>query len=261
MTEIPVFDLEGRVGKEITLPTVFNVAIRPDIIKRVVIALQSHRFQPKGRDVLAGKRTTAISLGAGYGLARIPRVKGRGYPRALSGAFAPGTVGGRGAHPPVPWRKIWKKINKQERRLAVKSAIAASGKKELVLARGHHAENVPCIPLVVVDELQKLKKAQEVKKVFVNLGLWPDIERAKKGIKVRAGKGKMRGRRLKKRKGPLIVIKKDEGIKKAASNFPGVDIVEVRSLNAELLAPGTHFGRLVVWTESAFKELDNLFRR
>jgi large subunit ribosomal protein L4e len=261
MTAVPIFDLEGKIRKEVELPAVFATTIRPDIIKRVVVALQSHRFQPKGQDMLAGKRTTAISLGAGYGLARVPRVKGRGYPKALSGAFVPGTVGGRGAHPPVPWRKIWKRINKKEKRFAIKSAIAASGKKEFVLARGHRAEKVPHIPLVVSDELQKLKKAREVKEVFANLGIWPDIERVKKGTKVRAGKGKMRGRRLKRRKGPLIVIEKDEGIKKAVSNFPGVDIIEVRNLNAELLAPGTHFGRLVVWTESAFKALDNLFSR
>ena len=56
-----------------------------------------------------------------------------------------------------------------------------------------------------------------------------------------------------------IVITEDLGIVKAASNLPGVNVVKVEDLNAELLAPGTHPGRLVVWTESAFISLDKVW--
>ncbi|NIA12323.1 MAG: 50S ribosomal protein L4, partial [Nitrospiraceae bacterium] len=35
----------------------------------------------------------------------------------------------------------------------------------------------------------------------------------------------------------------------------GVDVVMCDRLNAELLAPGTHAGRLTIWTESAIAEL------
>ena len=42
------------------------------------------------------------------------------------GAFAPGTVGGRRAHPPKS-EKIWsKKINKKENAKAIRSAISAT---------------------------------------------------------------------------------------------------------------------------------------
>jgi len=33
----------------------------------------------------------------------------------------------------------------------------------------------------------------------------------------------------------------------------------LENLNAELLAPGTHPGRLTVWTKSAFEKLETVF--
>jgi large subunit ribosomal protein L4e len=199
---------------------------------------------------MAGKRTTAESWGVGRGLSRVPRL--RDSSRA---AFAPGTVGGRLAHPPVVEKKIYKKIPKREKRLALFSAIAATAQKEIVEARGHIIDSVPEIPLIVTNSLESVKKTKDLKNALVNLGVWPDIERVKGSIKVRSGKGKMRGRRIKMAVGPLIVVSKDDGIVKAARNFPGVDIVKVRDLNPELLAPGCHPGRLTIWTNSSIEEL------
>lgn len=245
-----VFDLDGKQVDRIRLPDIFRTPFRPDVIKRAVIAIQSHSLQPKGRDPMAGKRTTAESWGVGYGLSRVPRL--RDSSRA---AFAPGTVGGRLAHPPVVEKKIYKKIPKKEKRLALFSAIAASAQKEIVEARGHIIDSVPEIPLIVTDSLESVKKTKDLKRVLINLGVWPDIERVKGSIKVRSGKGKMRGRRIKMAVGPLIVISKDDGIVKAARNFPGVDVVNVKDLNPELLAPGCHPGRLTIWTVSSIEEL------
>lgn len=248
-----VFDLDGKHVGRIRLPDIFRTPFRPDVIKRAVIAIQSHSLQPKGRDPMAGKRTTAESWGVGHGLSRIPRL--RDSSRA---AFAPGTVGGRLAHPPVVEKKIHKKIPKKEKRLALFSAIAATAQKEIVEARGHIIDSVPEIPLIVTDSLESVKKAKDLKKALINLGVWPDVERVKGSIKVRSGKGKMRGRRIKMAIGPLIVISKDDGITKAARNFPGVDIVNVRDLNPELLAPGCHPGRLTIWTSSSIEELKKI---
>jgi len=245
-----VFDLDGKQVDRIRLPDIFRTQFRPDVIKRAVIAIQSHSLQPKGRDPMAGKRTTAESWGVGYGLSRVPRL--RDSSRA---AFAPGTVGGRLAHPPVVEKKIYKKIPKKEKRLALFSAISASAQKEIVEARGHIIDSVPEIPLIVTDSLESVKKTKDLKRVLINLGVWPDIERVKGSIKVRSGKGKMRGRRIKMAVGPLIVISKDDGIVKAARNFPGVDVVNVKDLNPELLAPGCHPGRLTIWTVSSIEEL------
>jgi len=245
-----VFNLEGKRVGRIRLPEVFKTSLRPDVIKRAVIALQSHRLQPQGRDVLAGKRTTAESWGVGHGMSRVPRLR-----EMRRAAFAPGTVGGRPTHPPVVPRKIEKKIPKKERRLALYSAIAATASKELVTGRGHAVEDVPSFPLVVTEDIQGLRKTQNLKEVFVNLGVWPDVYRVRESIKVRAGKGKMRGRRRKMAVGPLIVVSKDDGIIEAAGNIPGVDVALVKDLNAELLAPGAHPGRLTIWTKSSIEEL------
>lgn len=259
-SKVHLYNLKGEVVGEISLPKVFSTPIRPDLIKRAVLSILSARRQPYGTDPGAGKRTTAESWGTGYGVARVPRVKGRRHPAAGRGAFAPMTVGGRRAHPPKSERIFLERINRKEKKLATCSAIAATAKPELVKRRGHHIDKVPEIPLVVTDEVQKMKSAREFREFLVALGLWNDVMRAKKRMgKVRAGKGKMRGRRRKRARSVLIVVEKDEGISMAARNYPGVDVSLVKNLNAELLAPGGHLGRLTVWSESALKSLDKLF--
>jgi large subunit ribosomal protein L4e len=250
-----VFDLRGKKVGKVRLPQIFKTSARPDVIKRAVVAIQSHRFQPQGRDVLAGKRTTAESRGVGLGISRVPRLKGRGQRAAL----APSVVGGRATHPPVVEKRIRKRIPRKEMRLALRSAVAATGSKDVVASRGHMVDDVPDFPLVVVDEIQGLKRTKEVEEAFIHIGVWPDTFRVKESRKVRAGKGKMRGRKMKQAVGPLLVIAKNEGVAEAARNLPGVDIVSVRNLNVELLAPGTHPGRLTVWTSSAFEMVDELF--
>lgn len=259
MKKIPVHDLKGKPGKEISLPAVFDTPIRPDIIKKAVIALQSHRIQPQGRNPMAGKRTTALSRGTGLHLARIPRVKGSGYSRAGQGAFAPGTVGGRQAHPPKAEKQIKKRLNEKERSLAIISAIAATADKGTVALRGHVVAEVKEFPVVVSDKLQTLDKAVQVKNALEGLGVWPDVLRVKNSRKIRAGRGSSRGRKMKQAVGPLIVVSEDKGIGKAARNHPGLDVVTVGQLNTESLAPGTHPGRLTVWVESAIKNLDKIF--
>ncbi|MBX5320659.1 MAG: 50S ribosomal protein L4 [Candidatus Bathyarchaeota archaeon] len=254
---VKVFDLDGKPAGKIKLPPIFETPIRPDVIKRAVLAIQSARFQPQGRDPMAGKRTTAESRGVGLGIARIPRIKG---PRG-TGAFAPGTVGGRLAHPPTSEKKIVKKIPRKEKRLALFSAIAATASKEMVVSRGHSVEGIPQIPLVVANELEGLKKTRDVEETLIKLGVLADLYRVRESIKVRAGKGKLRGRKMKQAVGPLIVVAEDKGVGEAARNIPGVEVVPVKSLNAEVLAPGTHPGRLTIWTASAIETLDKLYCR
>jgi len=249
-----VFDLKGKATGKVRLSQIFKTPLRPDVIKRAVIAIQSHRFQPQGRDVMAGKRTTAESRGVGLGISRVSRLKER-----QTAAFIPSAVGGRNAHPPLVEKKIRKKIPRKEMRLALQSAIAATASKEIVASRGHVVDEVPDFPLIVTDGIQELNKTKDVRGTFLQLGIWPDIYRVRESRKVRAGKGKGRGRRIKQAVGPLIVINENKGIAEAARNIPGVDIVKVDSLNVELLSPGAHPGRLTMWTNSAFEKLDKLF--
>jgi len=250
-----IFDLDGKAVGKLRVPAVFKTPLRPDVIKRAVVALQSRRFQPQGRDPMAGKRRSVESLGAGHGLSRFPRLKAGGQ----RSVFAVGTVGGRSAHPPVVEKKIVKKLPRKEMQLALRSAVAATGSKKIVASRGHIAEDVRDFPLVVADDIQGLKKTSEVEEVFLKLGVWPDIYRVKESIKERAGKGKRRGRRMKHAVGPLLVIAEKRGVVPAVQNLPGVDVSSVDNLNVELLAPGTHPGRLTIWTRSAFEKLDEIF--
>ncbi|MFW9809506.1 MAG: 50S ribosomal protein L4 [Candidatus Thorarchaeota archaeon] len=262
MASVKAFTLKGKVIKErVTLPSHFDTPYRPDVIKRAVLAVQSRKRQPHGVDELAGKRNTAQSWQTGHGRSRMPRIKGSGTSAANKAGFAPGTVGGRVAHPPEARKVLVERINTKENRLAIRSAIAASANPEFVKARGHKIENIPQIPMVVSDKLESMSTTKEVFEALILLGLGDDLDRASNGRNIRAGKGKMRGRKMKTPKSLLIVVGTDSGIGKAARNLPGVDITEVHGLNAELLAPGTHPGRLVVWTRSAIDRLqkENLF--
>jgi large subunit ribosomal protein L4e len=254
---VGVYSIEGNKVGELELPPVFKTEPRPDLVRRAFLSEVSTKYQPKGVDPMAGKRTSAETWGKGFGVARVRRVKGSRHPSAGRGAFAPFTVGGRRAHPPKTEEVLEEKINKKEYLLALKSAIACTAKKELVLARGHKCEP-PELPLIVSKEIEELKKTKEVKGVLEKLGVWQDVERAKAGKRIRAGKGKRRGRKYRKPVGPLVVVGDDKGISKAARNLPGVEVVGVKELSVEKLAPGGVPGRLTVWSESAIRQLEEI---
>jgi large subunit ribosomal protein L4e len=245
--DLNVIDLSGKTAKKIS-SRLFDEPFRPDMIKKAVLASQANRRQPYGAHMYAGMRTSAEGWGPGRGVSRVARLK-----NSSKAARIPQAVKGREAHPPKPETDRSEKINDKERRKAIKSAIAATANLELVKNRGHKFSAE--LPLIAVDDLASLKKTKEVKSFMEAAKLWDDVERAKE-VKVRAGKGKLRGRRYKSAKSILIVTAEDKGITKAARNLAGVDIVTFDKLSAELLAPGTHAGRLTVYTESALTKLE-----
>ncbi|HOT07473.1 MAG: 50S ribosomal protein L4 [Methanosaeta sp. PtaB.Bin039] len=243
-----VIDLSGNPVGQIELPSVFEEEYRPDLIKRAVLAAQANRLQPYGPHFYAGMNGTYRSWGPGHGVSRVPRqINGR------KAGMVPMARGGRASHPPDPRAVLAEKINDKERRKAIRSAIAATANRDLVTTRGHRFAGE--VPVVVRADLESLQKTSQVKEFLEAAGLWSDVVRSKDGRKVRAGKGKLRGRRFKQPKSLLIVVAQDQGIGKAARNLPGVDFVTADRLNAELLAPGTHAGRLTIWTENSLKVL------
>jgi large subunit ribosomal protein L4e len=255
---VAVYDTEGKSVGKVELPVYFETPVRSDLVRRAVVAIQSHMFQPQGRDPMAGKRTTAESIGVGHAMSRVPRVKGERYPKGNLAAFAPNTVKGRLSFPPVPTKRVAKKMNRKELKLAMLSAVAATSSKELIKARGHRIPDDRDYPLVVSDDVERLTKNSDAQKVLKNLSIWEDVERASIR-KNRAGKGSVRGRPIRHGVSALVVVEKKQGAEKAFSNFQGVKVVDVRSLNVSDLAPGTHPGRLTIWTESALKGLDGRF--
>lgn len=257
--KVPVINLEGKKVKEIKLPQIFSLPYRPDLINRVFWAVFTHKLQPKGVDPEAGKRTSAESWGVGHGVARVARVKGSRYPRAGQAAGIAGVVKGRQAHPPRAEKVIRKEVNKKERRLAIAVAIAATAMPDVVRQRGHRLPDGLELPVIVVDEIEKVKKTKELFEFLKKLGFEEELERVS-SRSLRAGTSRRRGRRKKIGKGPLIIVSKDEGIVKAGRNIPGVDVIRVDKLNILDLAPGGRGGRLTIWSESALKKIPSTIK-
>jgi len=163
------------------------------------------------------------------------------------------------------WRKWHIKINQGQKRFATASALAASAVPPLLLARGHRISTVAEVPLVI-DSAAFKGAAYAKTSVAVGLlkavGAGPDVEKAKKSKKLRAGKGKLRGRRHRQRRGPLVVFDPEVDGKELAKGFrniAGVETCSVHALNLLQLAPGGHLGRFIVWTSAAFKALDSIY--
>jgi len=257
---VSVYDEKGQsTGSSLTLPAVFRAPIRTDIVNFVHDQMRRNKRQARAVSDKAGEQTSAQSWGTGRAVARIPRVRGGGTHRSGQGAFGNMCRGGRMYAPLKVWRKWHRKINLKQRRYALVSAIAASGVPSLVMAKGHSIETVPEIPLVLTDRIQDLKKTKEAVALLRKVGAWEDILKVYASKHTRAGKGKMRNRRTVMKRGPVIIYGKDNGIKKAFRNIPGVSLLNVERLNLLRLAPGGHVGRFCIWTESAFKKLDALY--
>ena len=265
-----VVDLEGKKIKEMNLSKQFSEEYHPNLIKRAVWTIQNNKRQPYGSKPEAGlryssdlsKRRKRYRGGYGRGKSRTPRkvMWSRGTQFGYVGATAPGTRGGRKAHPPKAEKSFKKKINIKERRKAIRSALAATFNLELIKKRNHQIPKE--FPFIIEDKIESLEKTKEVKIILKQLGFEKELKRCEKK-KVRAGKGKTRGRKYKKKTGPLIVVSKKCKLAKAAINIPGVEIIEIKNINTELLAPGTHAGRLTLYTEASINKLekDKLFTK
>ena len=244
-----IYDLDGEESGSLDLPEVFGTQFRPDFIKRAVGVAQANAKQDYGADELAGLRTSAESPGSGRGMAHVPRTNGQA-------ARVPQAVGGRKAHPPKAEKDQGKEINDKERKLAFRSAVAATVDADAVDERGHEFEDDLDLPVVVSDDFEDLEKTKEVVSFLEGLGAYADVERADEGRSVRAGQGKLRGRKYQTPTSILFVTSSDAGPSKAARNLAGVDVATAANVDVEDLAPGTAAGRLTVWTESAVEEVN-----
>lgn len=157
------------------------------------------------------------------------------------------------------WRRWHRHTNLNQKRFAVASALAASALPSLVLARGHKIEKVNEIPLVVGNGVESFTKTKQAVELLKKINAYADVEKVVDTKKLRAGVGKMRNRRHKQRKGPLVIYAEDNGLVKAFRNLPGIDTLRVDSLNLLKLAPGGHLGRFIIWTQGAFEKLEALF--
>ena len=258
MEKINIYDLEGKKQGLVDKPMIFNIKPRKDLIQSSSSAFQSKNKQAQGRDRNAGLKNISKGWGTGYGMSRAPRRKGSGFPTARHVGRVPFAKGGRRTHPIKAEKQIRKKINRKINKLSIISAISATGNTSWVRQRSYKLDTVPKIPLVVDDKIQTIKKTAKIYSVLCNLGLEDIVTNVKKGRKIRSGKGKTRGRKYKNKKGILLIIKDDFGVVKASRNIPGTDVIKLENVSVNNLAPGGVPGRLVIWSQSAFNELNNI---
>ncbi len=254
-----VFDIYGRKAKEMILPSFFSTHVREDLIFKVLESKK--KAQPYGPSLLAGKQHSASGIirrkrhawkvSYGFGISRVPRkiISQRGTRFNWIGAEVSSTRGGRRAHPPKTWTNQYKKINKKEERIALKSALSATTQEEFIKKKYLTLKNKKIeVPFIVENHLVTLKTKQFLENLKKIMGDSYDVSIPKRAI--RAGKGKMRGRKYKKNAGVLIVIGKDEKFK-----INGMDIKQADKVSVTDLAKGGP-GRLTVYTENAIKDLD-----
>ncbi len=257
---VTVYNVDGSATQTtLKLPAVFSAPIRPDLVSFVHTNIAKNARQAYAVSENAGHQTSAESWGTGRAVARIPRVGGGGTGRSGQGAFGNMCRGGRMFAPTKVWRRWHRKVNVNQRRFAIVSALAASALPGLVMARGHRIEKVAELPLVISPAIESVNKTRNALEVLRQIAAIADIERVKASHGIRAGKGKMRNRRYRERRGPLVIYKEDCGLVKAFRNIPGVELARVSALNLLQLAPGGHLGRFCIWTQGAFEQLEAIY--
>jgi large subunit ribosomal protein L4e len=258
--QVNVQSLDGSGSAGTTaLPAVFASPIRQDVVQFVHTNVNKNSRQAYAVNKVAGHQHSAESWGTGRAVSRIPRVAGSGTRRSAQGAFGNMCRKGRMFAPTKTWRKWHRRVNQNQRRFAVSSALAASALPALVTARGHRISEVPEFPLVVDNSIETLEKTSKALEVLAAVGADGDVDRCKESRGLRRGKGKMRNRRYVQRVGPLVIYADSETLPRAFRNLPGVETCVVDSLNLLRLAPGGHLGRFIVWSQAAFEKLNQIF--
>jgi len=215
-----------------------------------VTAIEANARQPYGPKPTAGMRHSVETWGKGRGVSRVQRLMG-----SSTAAQSPNNVGGRRAHPPKVEKDLGKKINRKELFFAKLSALHATSEAELVKSRGHRFDQKLTVPVVVKDDFESVESTKDAVAALESIGVYDDVERAINGRNIRAGRGKMRGRRHRIPRSLLVVLSKECTGGRSVRNLPGVDVVTPNSLNASLLAPGGAPGRLMVITEGALQAI------
>jgi len=256
-----LLDITGKEKGNIELPKEFSATIREDIVSRVLEVKKTQ--QPYAPSLVAGKQHSAKGLivhrrhvwrsGYGRGQSRVPRkiFSGRGSQFNWEAAETPNSRGGMRAHPPKIEHFLKElKINKKEFKIAFVSALAATANEKYLSKKYSRLEDKKTkVPFVVEGKLTELKIKDTLKALKEILGN-ETYEIAIKKKAIRAGRGKMRGRRYKSNAGMLLVLGNNEKLK---TNM--FDVVNAKDLSIFNLAKGG-LGRLTVYTENAIKDIE-----
>jgi len=257
--KLQILNKEGKIVKE-TQTKLFEEPIRKDLIRKVVEAERT--WHPYSTKLYAGMNRSASGKvrhkrhswksDRGRGMSRIPKKAfwRRGTQFSWEGAIVPSTRGGRRAHPPKGNVPI-KKINKKEYRKALLSTLSYINSldeiKKKYASLIDKEINIK-MPIILDKDLFSLKTKEffvSINKIFIGFN---DI--IIQNSKVRAGKGKMRGRKYKKSAGLLLVIGKDEDKK-----INGIEVVKSNKLRVSNLAENG--ARITAFSEKAIQDIEN----
>jgi large subunit ribosomal protein L4e len=257
-----MYDKDGKEKGTVDLPKNFAVTIREDILSRVFEAHRGLHAQAYGAKEGAGAQYSASGISKkkrhdwkatyGKGISRVPRkiMSRHGASFNWIGATISNTRGGRRPHAPRSAKILIKKINKKETLLAFNSALAGTvDAKSLEKKYGKKVES----GFVFDDKILDIKTKDFIivmKKVFGNA-----FATVLKHKTIRAGIGKMRGRKYKSNAGLLFVLGNDESMKRK-----GIEVANVNTLTIKDLSPNGEPGRLVCYTEAAIKDIEARFK-
>jgi len=242
-----LIDKTGKEKGSVDLPKNFAVKIREDILSKVFEAQRAIYAQSYGAKEGAGAQYSASGISKkkrhdwkatyGKGISRVPRkvMSRHGASFNWIGATVSNARGGRRPHAPRSAKNPFSKINKKELLIAFNSALAGTV-KDAVVFDGE----------ILDVKTKDFKKA--LKKVFGEAKVW-------KVKSIRAGRGKMRGRKYKSNAGLLFVLGNEENMKRK-----GIEVVNVVDLKIKDLSPNGEPGRLVCYTKSAIEDIKNRFQ-
>lgn len=256
-----MFDSTGKEKGSFDLPKLISGKIREDILAKVFEAQK--REQPYGAMYFAGRNYSASGIlrrrrnvwknTYGKGISRAPRkiMSRHGKSFQWVGASANYTRGGGVAHPHKPEENQFKKINKKELKIAIDSALSGTFDSNSIEKKYSIKINNPSI--VIDKKVLELKTKDFI--TFLKEVYGESFEKLFKQKKIRAGRGKTRGRKYKTNAGLLAVISTDEKMKRS-----GIDVVKASELSIYDLSPNGEPGRFVIYTEKALNEIGETWR-
>jgi large subunit ribosomal protein L4e len=257
--------LYGPKGEEkgtINLPKNFLAKIRSDILAKVYETQKMIYTQPYGAKKGAGAGYSASGIvrhrrhewksAYGKGMSRVPRkiMSRNGSSFNWVGATVSSARGGRKPHAPKSEKNAFKKINKKELLIAYNSAFSSTLDPVSIEKKYKIKSNSG---FIFSEEITKAKTKDFLETLKLLFKESYDCIIQKKSI--RAGKGKLRGRKYKKNAGLLFVIGTDEKMKRNK-----IDVVRVSELKISDLSPNGEPGRFSCYTEKAVKEIGERFK-
>ena len=235
MKKAVVLNLDGSKKRELELPECFSGFVRNDLILKVHEAMK-HK-QPYAPFILAGMQASASGIikharrkwktAYGYGISRVPRkiFSRRGSRFSWQAATIASARKGRQAHPPkVEAMQKFKSINKKEKKLALKSAIAATSSAEILKKKYPKIKEIN-FPLIFDSAITQLK-TKELIALIKKFLPYNNI---------------------------LIILGSKEGMKAKIFDTARANMLSLKQLSDE----GSP-GKLAIYTENAIEEMRSL---